>query len=363
MVITGGSPNEECWILQEGFRSFSYQFWSALNRNMDIKNAFKKAKDIMMPRQNALIDANGNDIPNEPDDKKKAEEIKITNGCIIEPTEVIGEISQPQIIDGEISATISIGDITLSHDKIKEVWTEIIPPVNISPNSFRLELQPSVDNTYQLTYDKFTAKGTYTVIFSVRDNRNALYSAATTVTQRQGSPEPEPDSYENDDIYSQANNVVINDKAPQHHTIHKPGDTDWIKFYAYAKQIYRIKVSNLCLICDLIIELYDTDGNTLLISDNDKNREGDNFFEWECPKDGVYYVKIRHSDPDIFGENICYKIEVYRPSLTDIGRVSGTITDYTGNPVIDAIIRTDHGGCACSHRQKEHILLFKRLER
>ena len=108
----------------------------------------------------------------------------------------------------------------------------------------------------------------------------------------------EPDTYEEDDTFSQANVIVLNDE-PQHHNFHDAGDEDWVKFYGIDGEQYTIKVTDLRVNCDAVIELYDENGTTLLDLADD-SKEGDNeTLDWIRSENSVYYVKIRHYDPEL----------------------------------------------------------------
>jgi hypothetical protein len=162
----------------------------------------------------------------------------------------------------------------------------------------------------------------------------------TSITQTIGIENIEPDAYEEDDAYNQANVIVINDGNPQSHTFHDVGDADWAKFYGVSGQTYKIKASNLSIVCDAVIEVYDSDGATLLSGPkNDAGAGLEEYIDWTCPKDGVYYVKISNFNSN-FGENVKYDLSVYRPIGAGAGTILGRVADSSDKGIEGAILKS-----------------------
>jgi len=180
-----------------------------------------------------------------------------------------------------------------------------------------------------------------------------LISASMTglAAQENGSG---PDAYEDDDSFSQANVIDIGisevpgSVEPQLHNFHNKGDEDWVKFYGIAKDPampYQIEVKNAGANCDAVIELYDSDGTTLIDSRNDYYEGADETLDFACIKEGIYYVKVKNYDPEIFGENTGYELSISCPqgSVTGIGIISGMIYYRSGFrriPIDSAFIKT-----------------------
>ncbi len=175
----------------------------------------------------------------------------------------------------------------------------------------------------------------------------------------------EPDEFDDDDTYLDAtifHLIIEGDSSqvatdlgilPQRHNFHDAGDEDWIKFHATAEGLhkgwYSIRVSNLESNCDAVVELYDTDGVTLLQSRDDNLAGQDELLEWQFETDGTYYVRIKHYDPLAGGQDTGYDLAVYWPIGTSasVGVVTGTVTDQdSGTKIGNAAIRTDSGGSA-----------------
>jgi len=116
------------------------------------------------------------------------------------------------------------------------------------------------------------------------------------------------DGYEDDNGNSSATLIAINDI--QAHNFDKPDDQDWIKFEAEAGQTYIIKTFDLETTSDTFLYLYDTDGSTLLASNDDYGESLASRIEWEAPIAGTYYVLVKHWNPNHGGCGTSYSIKV-----------------------------------------------------
>jgi len=116
-----------------------------------------------------------------------------------------------------------------------------------------------------------------------------------------------PDIYETDDTMAQAVEIIPDDKtAVQSHNFHKTGDEDWLKMNVTAGTTYIISTTSTSLNQNFkpVIELYDTDGINLS-SDKENNS-----LTWFYEKNALFYVRIRHSDPNIYGDETEYQVWV-----------------------------------------------------
>lgn len=118
------------------------------------------------------------------------------------------------------------------------------------------------------------------------------------------------DAYEGDDSPSGAKSIAIG--AVQTHNISGPGDQDWVKFAAQAGSAYVIRTANLGPDADTYLYLYDTDGATLLASNDDYNGTLASQIEWTAPATGTYYVLVRHWNPNAGGCGTSYDLSLGR---------------------------------------------------
>jgi PKD repeat protein len=247
-----------------------------------------------------------------------------------------------QTLHGDTSTTIWVEEVTTT-GTIDSVWAVITPPGFNPASGEPVTDLPAVtlthvgNNRYEGTYDEFTGFGTYGISAYAMDTEGEMATPLESeVHQLNGSA----DTYEEDDTYSEANVIVLNDPEPQLHNFDIAGDEDWVMFYALENEIYEVKASNLGTNSDVVIELYDTDGITRIGDPvDDGGEEEDELLSWTCPADGIYYVKVSHYDPVVFGENTEYDLEVYRPAAFDLpGNVTGTVRDASSGAELGGVV-------------------------
>ena len=122
---------------------------------------------------------------------------------------------------------------------------------------------------------------------------NNIYSAGVPVCMAT------PDAYESDNTFSTASLIVMGQS--QIHNFGGPGDQDWVKFTAEAGKIYFLTTSALDSSSDTYLYLYDTDGVTLLASNDDYGGTLASQIIWTAPATGTYYILIRHWNPNMGG--------------------------------------------------------------
>ncbi len=151
------------------------------------------------------------------------------------------------------------------------------------------------------------------------------------------------DIYEEDNSYSRAAVIVINDTTSQSHDLHLSGDQDWIQFYGLDSTNYQIEVSNAGTGIDPYIELYGQDGVTELAESNNSGLGGEETLLWHCFEEGIYFVKIGHVSGSVYGEQIGYHLELITPDLLSFpGFLSGTIQSESGVSIAGATIKAQH---------------------
>jgi len=143
-----------------------------------------------------------------------------------------------------------------------------------------------------------------------------------------------PDAFEDDDTCSRANVIDMNQKF-QLHNFHDAGDQDWVKFYGIEGILYYyIKTRNPGPNCNTVMDLYDAEGNQIEDFELTKTSwtgdgEEENIqLEWQRPKEGTYYLRVRQYNPDAFGAGTRYSLVLWDGYGPDIpGKLTGTIKD------------------------------------
>jgi uncharacterized repeat protein (TIGR01451 family) len=141
-----------------------------------------------------------------------------------------------------------------------------------------------------------------TGVLSETTKTNNLYSSGVEICVAS------PDAYESDD--TSLNAQAIGFGQIQAHNFGGPGDGDWIKFAAEEGTHYLISTSDLGTAADTYLYLYDTDGTTLLASNDDYDGSLASQIEWQAPSSGTYYVLTQHWNPNVGGCGTSYSLSV-----------------------------------------------------
>jgi len=195
IVIASSLADEEAWFLNNGVLSFSYQFWTSIFLNSYLYKSFITGNNMVSGSQTPLIDANGNGIGNEKEDRKLASGVIVGRGRAAASTPpVIGGVSEEQTLYSVDTATLWANDI-FSLNSIVRVWAVIAAPgsdlgsPDVPVTSFPTVDLEDADNDgkYEGTYPDFTQKGIYEVTIYAMDSKgmNAI-PVRTRVNQTVG---------------------------------------------------------------------------------------------------------------------------------------------------------------------------------
>jgi hypothetical protein len=326
---------------RDGTASFSRFFWQAVADGARLREGFigaRNAASLMSAgSQRARLDADG-DGDSDKFDLSLVKTFSLGPGILLAgDAPLIGTVSAPQTLsDGATTATLFADDVTTT-GTIERVFAVIAPPGRggVPSNPVTVDLSPLGGGRYEASHNGFgPTSGIYQVSLFALDTEGVIsLPAETTVTQLVGA-----DAFEDDDVPSRSNVIVLNDEVPQLHTIHDAGDADWVKFFAVGGVPYDIKASNLGSNADLIIELFDTDASTLLDSADDGVVGDDELLPWVAPSDGVYYVKVRHDGANSFGVGMHYDLNIDRPVAPDSGVIRGLVRSNVNQAALSAAI-------------------------
>ena len=369
IVISSTSDDRKAHFLLEGKISFSNFFWREINSGVNIGDSFSNAKTAIKEFFNytddkvCLLDADGNGIGNEKNiDISSAKAYTISKEIISLPDEqpCIGTISPESVLECKETAATVWADNVTPFDTITNVLAIVMPP-DCNNTAEEFTLNKIKDGRYEGTYSNFNLYGQYQITVLAMDKYGRMsYSEKTSVTRQIC-----PDIYEDDDGSEHPGYIVINDIPSQRHNFDVAGDEDWIKFYAIPsadplkERKYSIQATNLDENCDVVIELYNASMIPMLEKpfDNSEDSHADEILNWTCKEEGIYYVKIRHADPNIFGDGTEYDFKISTTDLSgDWGHVKGFIKDAcTEEPIIGAIVKTNGGGYRSHPSHKRRI--------
>jgi hypothetical protein len=102
------------------------------------------------------------------------------------------------------------------------------------------------------------------------------------------------DAYEPDDTLEQARPFVVG--QTQQRTFCPEGNADWVSFRAEADTFYRIAASDLLPTNNAVLELYASDGRTLVDFADDIGGVTESRIVTRLPEAGTYYLRIRQVD-------------------------------------------------------------------
>ncbi len=206
------------------------------------------------------------------------------------------------------------------------------------PNASLIMYQPGTSGAYYVKARQFTSsQGDPSRTYDLRITQAAPTATATPTTTGTATNTPTPipctDTYEPDNTPAQATLFTVG--STQHHAFCVPGDQDWVRFTATVGTVYQIETLNLAETTDTYIELYDTNGSTLLAADDDSGgepRASRILYQFSAP--GTYYVKARQfvssqGDPD---RTYDLRITQLAPTPTSTPTTTGTATN-TPTPI------------------------------
>jgi hypothetical protein len=265
---------------------------------------------------------------------------------------LIGAASGDQTLYGITSASLW-AEVTTT-GAVAKVWAVITKPdqglVLPGPaDTPELELVYSEGSgRYEGTYAGFTTYGTYKIAVYAMDGEGVISQpAVSNINQKIG-----PDAFEDDDDYSRAAAVVLDDPEARTHNFHDEGDRDWVEFYAVAGESYEFRTMNLGTNCDTVLTLYARDGITPIAS-NDDYEDKSSFISWRCLAedggDGTYYIMVKQYaddfNPPQFGPNTNYDLRAYRPTAPEFpGILVGQVRDVLGNGIEGALVSLGAAG-------------------
>ena len=128
IVVTSSLANEPAWFIDRGRVSFSYQFWSAIFGKANLIEAFRQSRGVMRRYQTAMIDTNGDGLPDTDEELKLASVPNLGRGAMsaaFEP-QILG-VTAPQEIGASSSATWTVQGVS-AVNKLSRVWSVVLPP-------------------------------------------------------------------------------------------------------------------------------------------------------------------------------------------------------------------------------------------
>ena len=193
---------------------------------------------------------------------------------------------------------------------------------NVSTNSFDIPVTVTVHydpswmmhlDTFQMTISQWDEVSQAWVALSTTiDTVNQLATAQTTQPGHFDLQAPlvcPADTHEPNDSYDGAS-FIKTDGTLVSNLFDIATDEDWFKFDAWAGAEYNIQTANLAAGVDTVMELYDHDGVTLLVTDENNGDGNASSLTWQSPAGGTYFVHVRQAAGSVYGCNASYDLSI-----------------------------------------------------
>jgi hypothetical protein len=135
------------------------------------------------------------------------------------------------------------------------------------------------------------------------------------------APSCQIDAFEPDGDPASATAIDVDGPAQAHNFCAQDDTADWASFEAMQGETYAVETSDLGIEANTALALFDTDGATLLMDDDDGGTEPlASRIQWTCPVSGTYFVRVRDADAHT-GAYTDYQLRVSTVPFTVYGTV------------------------------------------
>lgn len=299
-------------FFSNGELSFSRFFWRKIFNGSSLRESFRYADRAMRfsaDSSGGLLNDDGSTEPNQKSDGLLSRSFRLGSGILLAGDDpLVGSISESQSLDGEVEATVRIGDIATT-GQIASVSAIVTWPNGV----IHTYSGDAEGDDYVVELTGLVVEGDYDVAVYVTDQEgNTSLPVYTTITQTQGS-----DAYEPDDSLADASTLIVNADQAQLHRFDVPGDIDVARFAARGGDVLDVFEIELRLIdglasdADPVLEVLDIDGNVLHTIDDGIVGE-DELFSFRPLADGLYYLRVSNFE-DTSGPSTAYELKVFQP--------------------------------------------------
>jgi len=117
------------------------------------------------------------------------------------------------------------------------------------------------------------------------------------------------------------------------------GDMDYFLFQALGGRTYLLLTSHLSTGMDTVLYLFDSDGGTILVVDDDSGDQGGSRIEWPAPRSGTYFAMVRHAQAT--AGTGCYDLSIGVLQVDDHGNDPLSATPLPiGERALDGFLET-----------------------
>ncbi|MEO5334410.1 MAG: hypothetical protein H7839_20535 [Magnetococcus sp. YQC-5] len=379
IVIASAEATERAYFSYDGSISFSNYFWNNILQQKSLQASFNSSAKATLffstseTPQHSVMDANSDGHYNNNIDPKLVSDTYLGASPDLKEVfpEIVETISNSYLEKEGIDLTLWV-QVNLDPNKIARVWGVVTLPETASEVGTASEGkdpimldQPALDLTYNQITKRYETlfkttwfgdkSGRYSVTFFAQTKESDRWvSLPKSITIQVGQ-----DMYEPNNTPDQARIIVINSDTAQHHNTHAREDVDWVKFYAIQGVKYEATASKLGKNANLVMELYDTDGETRI----DRAQTGIPGEEVTLPftpsKDGIYFIKVKQYSMIIFGDHTEYDLKLSWPYAPIMIPFTVLLTNELNKPMAGAKIKTGENETALTDGQGRFTLLSK----
>jgi DNA-binding beta-propeller fold protein YncE len=248
---------------------------------------------------------------------------------------------------GDISFSAFFWNHVLNGENIRDAFQKAAQDIVVFSDSSPL-LDDNGNGVGNEAEDGMISAG-YTLGFGIRMVPSQSVSTDTDIPIP-CEPDDRPDPYEPDDEAEQAKVIFIDD-IPQCHNFHRAGDADTVLFYGLSGKFYTVETD--CQNCKIVTEVFDAGGNLSASCDT-------RFWDWKCPQEGFYTLRIRPADTSFFGKETAYLLKLYQPVGPNSGDLTGIVSDaVSGRPVDRAVIKSNGDQSGVSLPNGKYIIFHE----
>jgi hypothetical protein len=274
-------------------------------------------------RQSALLDDNGDGIPNEKGVDGRIAALRHLGAAFLtgEDNPVIGRVISPTNLVQATHALLWADDVS-DAGGVQAVWVDITAPTNwVGAVSERLDLAYNESRgRWEADYSRFLLPGAYNLAFQALDTEFNLSDVAlsqvfvdeiASITRTQPQL---PDPYEADADCETA--PLADLPVNRVHSLHLSTDADAVRFFAESAFVYDIETVHLTNTIDTVIEVHRLlpDGSSELVDRVDEFGADDGELTGlNFPPQGIYCVRVTHADGTPFSAG-AYRLVIHVPA-------------------------------------------------
>ncbi len=199
IVATSASKNQAAMFSGNGSLSFSSLFWGRISGGDSFYEAYlhteKSVATVSETCQSTCIDANGNGVMNEKEDREIAQNVQFGNRVAwLNEVPAIGSVSPSQTVASGDSLLV-FADGVVDEDGIALVKAVVAPPGTWDGDSDamisdlpQIELRHTGNNRYEAVYDQFSDPGRYTFSILAQDNQGTYSMPVVFTVTVEGEP-------------------------------------------------------------------------------------------------------------------------------------------------------------------------------